>query len=384
MATGLLTYHWVPNYGANLQTLSSYSFLQKNGYNPIIINWVPEQTKEYYKNVCSEQQLYSHYSFIASHCKLTREFSNQSEIQDIIREYKIEWVVIGSDSLFNIVKKQNGIILPDHKFPNLFWGFGFEKIPHVALSVSNQNADYQILDECADLVTSLLSAFRCITVRDDWTQKMVNYFCEKMKSKVTPDPVFAFNHNVPELPTKTEIQRKYNLPNNYIILCFNDSRTSRAPKWWLKILKYMFHRIGVACISLPKSTGGQVLDNVQTINNPINPIDWYSIIRYSDGYIGVIIVCLHNHVPFFSFDHYGKGMKLFSNKKSSKIYSILKKAKLLKYHFYQKNRLLFPLPWRVFWLIRRFPVERCEKFSEEQQERCVSNMFHLMQELSND
>ena len=39
MRIGLLTYHWVANYGANLQALSTYCYLDNNGYNPIIINW---------------------------------------------------------------------------------------------------------------------------------------------------------------------------------------------------------------------------------------------------------------------------------------------------------------------------------------------------------
>ena len=41
MRIGLLTYHWVANYGANLQALSTYCYLDNNVYNPIIINWVP-------------------------------------------------------------------------------------------------------------------------------------------------------------------------------------------------------------------------------------------------------------------------------------------------------------------------------------------------------
>ena len=40
MRIGLLTYHWVANYGANLQALSTYCYLDNNGYNPISsLNW---------------------------------------------------------------------------------------------------------------------------------------------------------------------------------------------------------------------------------------------------------------------------------------------------------------------------------------------------------
>lgn len=39
-----------------------------------------------------------------------------------------------------------------------------------------------------------------------------------------------------------------------------------------------------------------------TISIPLNPIDWYALIKYSKGYIGErmhpIVVSLHNSVPF--------------------------------------------------------------------------------------
>ena len=86
MKIGLLTYHWVANYGANLQTLSTYCYLENNGYTPIIINWVPDDAMASYKESASEEQIKTHREFIARRCKLTREFSKQSEIEVILKE----------------------------------------------------------------------------------------------------------------------------------------------------------------------------------------------------------------------------------------------------------------------------------------------------------
>lgn len=76
-----------------------------------------------------------------------------------------------------------------------------------------------------------------------------------------------------------------------------------------------------------------------TISIPLNPIDWYALIKYSKGYIGErmhpIVVSLHNSVPFYCFDEYG--IKTFEgnwfqrkyNKETSKTYLIVKRAGLL-------------------------------------------------------
>lgn len=104
MRIGLLTYHWVANYGANLQALSTYCYLDNNGYNPIIINWVPNDALADYQNSSSEEQLNAHHKFIKTRCRLTRQFSEQSEISAILNEEGITHVLVGSDALFNIIR----------------------------------------------------------------------------------------------------------------------------------------------------------------------------------------------------------------------------------------------------------------------------------------
>lgn len=81
---------------------------------------------------------------------------------------------------------------------------------------------------------------------------------------------------------------------------------------------------------------------------PIDPMDWYCLIKYSHAYIGVlmhpIIVALHNAIPFFSFDQYGIRMGLYKNYKSSKTYHILREANLLDYHWSMVKGDKFPSP----------------------------------------
>lgn len=388
---GILTYHWVANYGANLQMYSTYMFLCNHGYNPIVINWIPESGKKYYKSVSCSEQMECHLAFLKSHCDITREFSSPEEYEVVIKEYNINKIIVGSDSLFNIIKDSFDLLhfrkitnTIDHKFPNPFWCYHIDT-PHVALSVSSQNASYKDFSSDADKISFALSNFRRITVRDTWTKNMVSYFTKgKVSPKVTPDPVFGFNNNVQTEETAESIRAKYGLPEKYILFTFNEGRMSAPLKWILKI-KELFNKDGYSCVYLPRSTGSQKLELDYEIKMPIDPLDWYNLIRFSNGYVGVlmhpIVVCLHNVVPCFSFDHYGNGPILMSNRKSSKIYHILDKADLLDNHYFLRNHLMYPNPEYVYEKILNFPIHRIREFSKEQSHKCLANMRDLVNAL---
>lgn len=393
MRIGLLTYHWVPNFGAQLQTLSTYKYLEKKGYSPIIINWMPEDTKKHYTAV-NPVQREMHDKFILKHCETTTEFSNPNDISHIIKDYGITHVVIGSDSLFNIYKASRNhrtfkIDYPttDHAYPNPFWGVGFENIPHVGLSISSQNANYKDFYNEAKEIGSSLKHFCAISVRDEWTQSLVSYFTKGgILPNVTPDPVFAFNENVNLQVEKKDIVSKFNLSDRYILFSFSKGRWNASQKW-LDCITEKFHADGYQCVELVKS-GGQKLNIDGKISFPLDPLDWYNLIRFSSAYIGVlmhpIVICLHNVVPFFSFDHYGVGPLMFAKKSSSKIFDIIKKADLLKYHFFEKNHLKFPSADNVYELIKNFPKDKCAVFSEKQQQSCLDNMDYLILQLTNE
>lgn len=392
MKIGLLTYHWVPNFGAQLQTLSTYNYLKRSGYSPIIINWVPKDTKAYYAGVMPEQRQ-KHADFINRNCLLTEEFSEPNKVLSILNHNEITHVVIGSDSLFNIYKPFRSIrsfkmIYPslDHQYPNPFWGVGYESIPHAALSVSSQNAKYTSFEKDRTKIGDALQQFKTITVRDKWTQSLVSYFTNgNVVPDITPDPVFAFNSNVPQKLTKQEFCKNNNLPEKYILLSFSNGRM-RAPKSWIESIVRKFNKEGYECVELGK-VGGQKLDLDCVYSLPIDPMDWYNVIRFSSAYIGVlmhpIVVCLHNSIPFFSIDHYGTGPLFMTKKTSSKIYDILSKANLLDYHFLQRNHIALPSSEKVFELVMDFPRDKCLRFSEMQQQRCLDNMNFVVSGLIN-
>ena len=393
MRVGLLTYHWVPNFGAQLQTLSTYKYLERNQYDPLIINWVPNDTKKYYERIVEFAQREKHADFLRNNCQMTEEFSKSDDFSVVLEKNGITHVVIGSDSLFNIAKPKFDLCKrkrttpsEDHTFPNPFWGKGFEELPHIGLSISSQNAKFTDFKDERDITSEILKRFRVVTVRDKWTQTMVSYLSKgAIEPTVTPDPVFGFNSNVSTVMTKDEILSKFNLPEKYVLLSFTSGRM-RAKQEWLDSITRMFHEEGYCCVMLPMLAGGQTMHLDISIPLPLSPIDWYYLIKYSSGYIGVlmhpIVVSLHNAVPFFSFDHYGSGPYFLTRKKSSKIYDILERADLLQCHFMTRNHLTFPSAEKVFRCILDFPKEKCRHFAEIQQERCLSNMDNLLHELT--
>lgn len=386
MRIGLLTYHWVPNFGANLQTLSTFLYLKNNNFNPIIINWVPQDTKAWYVKTTDPRQFEVHSSFIKKHFELTREFNSYSELPQVLKDYDITQVVVGSDSLFNLQKpffnlRKFNYYNPasDHVFPNPFWMKGLKYVPHVGLSISSQNCQYKDFKKNKVELGDALRDFRSITVRDDWTRKMVEYLTDgEIEPLVTPDPVFMFNSNVEPLYTKDELMKKYNLDRDYVLFCFNNGRMKASPKW-ISYLKEKFNQDGLLCVNLPKSTGGQDLDLDKKINIPLDPLDWYYLIKYTTAYIGVlmhpIVVCLHNSVPFFSFDDYGLRRPF---DKSSKIFHILNKADFLENRFSLTHNVFYPDPQSVYDKISDFPTAKCDEFSMNQERDCINNITNLI------
>lgn len=348
MKIGLLAYHSVCNFGAFLQLLSTVGYLRKNGYEPRVINWVPEDLEKDYDRRCSKEvrdlyaTLRNQYFPLTSLCRTSEDISNVIEDEDI------NAVIIGSDAVcqhhpfrerFHFpTKKIFYIAHPtcDRMFPNPFWGtftqYLKQPIPIAMISGSSQNSNYKYIHgKTKRQMAEALKKFQFISVRDDWTQKMFSYLTNgAVVPTITPDPVFAFNHNAKELiPLKDEILSKFSIPNCYFLLSFKGKGS--VDQKWITLFETESQKHGIACVKLPYADFPAYGDCKYTINNPLSPLDWYGLIKYSKGYVGnnmhPIVVSIHNSTPFFSFDNYG----LKNNEISSKIYHILKTAGLLKY-----------------------------------------------------
>lgn len=344
MKIGILTFYRVVNFGANLQALSTYSYLEKHGHTPIMINYQsPEMQNAIVKRLQTDKQAVAHIRFVEKYFpNQTKMCSTPEELNKTLIELGITKIIIGSDAvvqhhpLFSRIRRGRRKpfyiekLDPERMFPNPFWGVGLPDGAKVALmSVSSQNSRFDFFSGSLKKQMRLaLSKFSFISVRDTWTQKMLRSI-NGTNYSITPDPVFAFNQNAGEfVPQRNEILEKFHLPDKYVLVSLMQQNLSLDQ---LSELKSLFFRGNYACVSLPMPTGQVFQHNFDyEIPEPLDPLDWYALIKYASAYVGSnmhpIVVCLHNGVPCYSIDNWG-ALDFFKrriNDGSSKVQDIMK------------------------------------------------------------
>lgn len=398
---GILTFARVANFGANLQGLSTYYYLKNKGYDPIFIDWEPNDFAKRQEKEAQTIQGKAHFDFFDKYCPKTKKCRNDIDIANIINEEKIEGIIIGSDAVlqhhplisrFKFPTKRIfylGKIDKTRMYPNPFWGTFTtlleKKIPLVLMSASSQNSPYYFFSRNTKReMSENLSSFSYISVRDNWTQDMIyNITNKKIKPSITPDPVFAFNYNCRDLiPSKTEILKKFNLPNKYYLISFVNEKI--VTPQWIDSLNSEAQNRSSKCFVLPMPTGINFAHNLPVISSPLNPIDWYALIKYSNGYIGQnmhpIVVSLHNNVPVFSFDSYGitylYDFKYI--KESSKIYHIMKDFECEQNRIAINTRIhSIPKAEEVFTLLDQFNKNKCNYIAQKKYEEYKIMMTNI-------
>jgi polysaccharide pyruvyl transferase WcaK-like protein len=397
MKIGILTYHSVYNFGANLQVYSTVGYLKNNGFDPIVINWMPADLEARSNRIVSPIQADAHNKFVKNYLPCTEICRTDSDIIKVIENEDIQVIINGSDAILqhktflsriNLSKK--GITIgknpgTDVLFPNPFWGSFISglnrKIPIVIMSASTQNTEfYFIKGRLRKQMKKSLHKFTSISVRDSWTREMIKYLTEgEIVPQITPDPVFAYNQNIKEQYSKDEILKIFNLPENYILFSFRGPNV--VSREWLNSFQLLAEKNKLSCVALT-GPGGILFDHPfsLTVKSPLKPQEWYGLIKYSSAYIGEqmhpIIIALHNKIPFYSFDYYGiVRFKYFVNLGSSKIHDILSFAGFLKNSINMLGKgTRCPSPEVVFQKISEFDLSKCNLFRINQLERYNSMM----------
>lgn len=403
---GILTYHCVPNFGAQLQALSTVGYLRKHGYDPIILHWYPKDLEEFYYKRAPKEQNKLQMKFAETHMPVSKLCRNLKELCAEIERLSIDAIFLGSDALFDYtpeclrynfslrkLKRFPIKITSNHTLPNPFWGSFNDslnrKIPFVGFSISSQNMPYNKLNFNERLeIKRLLLQFKGITTRDEWTKSLVESVAARKDVSITPDPVFSFNQNAGIEISKEEICRKYHLPDNYILISF--LYPLLPDEYVNRIIQLVEEKTGAECVSFPMPDKLRRFNTMHTIELPLDPLDWYCLIKYSRGYIGErmhpIVVSLHNSVPFFCFDQYGTYQviipRLWSRfiPESSKIYDILNKANLTENMcFYSKLSEITPEV--VVDRFLSFDKDKCSQFAQSRLELYNDGMEKLMRML---
>lgn len=350
MKVGILTYHFVSNFGANLQTLSTLDYFKNAGHEPVIINWVPEDLEKYYERVVPIEQNNAFHNFANTrYTNISKVCRNSQDIANVIENEKIELVIIGSDAVLTYIPilcrvhlSKRGILYQkpciDSDFPNAFWGDFVDYLPRpiklAIMSGSAQNTNYSKIIFKKSQFKKAIHRFNYISVRDVWTQNMIKQLSNgEVIPTITPDPVFAFNQNVCNQYSKEAINNKFDINENYVLISINHKSISNK---WKQQLEYEFEKAGLTAYELPQAN--KPANNVLShrLKFPIDPMEWYCLIKYSNGYVGELmhpVICsLHNSVPVYAVDTYGfpKKMEKYGiNPMSSKTYQIIDRFGLL-------------------------------------------------------
>lgn len=392
MKIGVLTFLHIANFGANLQATSTYYYLKNQGHTPIFINYTSyqveitnkiSQLKKKLQNRSISIQTLEHEKFIKEQIKnQTRNVHTCSQVFEVIKEEGIEAVIIGSDAvaqhwpLFSTLKlgKHRPFwiepLQQERRFPNPFWGVGFsDKIPTAMMSVSSQNSKYPIFTKSVlKRIAKQIDTMTYISVRDAWTKDMMLAAQPSRSIEVTPDPVFALNYNLGDLiPSENDIRRKFELPEKYVLIGLRSQVYTYEE---LDKMNELLMSEGKECVAFN-------IDGVYAykhpfkyeIKLPLNPLDWFGLIKYASAYIGSnmhpIVSSLTNGVPCFSIDNWGIvdfwGKKKTS--KSSKVYDVLSQYGLTDYWCSIENGKCSTTVEKIIEKLHNFPTDKVKQIS---------------------
>lgn len=392
MKIGVLTFLHVANFGANLQATSTYYYLKNQGHTPIFINYTSyqveitnkiSQLKKELQNRSISIQTLEHEKFIKEQIKnQTRNVHTCSQVFEVIKEERIEAVIIGSDAvaqhwpLFSTLKlgKHRPFwiepLQQERRFPNPFWGVGFsDKIPTAMMSVSSQNSKYPIFTKSVlKRIAKQIDTMTYVSVRDAWTKDMMLAAQPSRFIEVTPDPVFALNYNLGDLiPSENDIRRKFELPEKYVLIGLRSQVYTYEE---LDKMNELLMSEGKECVAFN-------IDGVYAykhpfkyeIKLPLNPLDWFGLIKYASAYIGSnmhpIVSSLTNGVPCFSIDNWGIvdfwGKKKTS--KSSKVYDVLSQYGLTDYWCSIENGKCSTTVEKIIEKLHNFPTDKVKQIS---------------------
>lgn len=382
MKVGILTYHFVSNFGANLQTLSTFEYFENSGCEPIIINWVPRDLEDYYEKVVPNEQNEAFHLFAKKrYTSITKVCRDSLEIAKVIEDEGIELVVIGSDAVLTYIPimcrfhlTKHGLIYRkpciDSDFPNAFWGdftdYLNESVKIAIMSGSAQNTNFPRILFKKNKFKKAIDRFSYISVRDVWTQNMIKQLSKgTIIPEITPDPVFAFNQNVKEQFSKEYIFKKFGLEDNYVLFTVDYESISSN---WKKQVEAELAQKGFIAYELPQAN--KYAKNVLShrLKFPIDPMEWYCLIKYSKGYIGELmhpVLCsLHNSIPLYVIDTYGfckKGEPYGINPLSSKTYQIINRFGLMDNYCNVNLHSSIASPTEVVSRLLTFDKVKCAK-----------------------
>lgn len=296
----VLTHHWVPNFGANLQAFAVRRALDTRGLDVSFVDFrPPDLVKKYQRTVSSEQRA-AHEAFVAEHLPLTDRVSDQTGFRNLCRRSPADVYVTGSDAVFRVSASS---MRADLSFPNPYWLVGVDpdsgqKPLRVAISPSAMGAKFaEMAAPVRAEMRAALEAMDHLSARDSWTAAQIaSLGCSR---QVTPlaDPVFLLADII-----RGACARPFGRP--YIAIC-TQQRCSPA---WIRSFTKIADAEGFDTVAIPTPEGTTDRGAGRTTRLPLKPDEWLSLHANASGYIGVrfhpVVVSLAAGLPVVALDLY--------------------------------------------------------------------------------
>ncbi|MFX0198073.1 MAG: polysaccharide pyruvyl transferase family protein [Candidatus Hodarchaeota archaeon] len=326
MRIGIITHHWVYNFGANLQALSTYSFLSKMGHDVWLLNYRPQAKEDIYRQQVSAAQAATHEHFCDVYLRQSLLCRSEKQLVEFCREMHFDAIWVGSDAMFRLSEKFDR---EDTRFPNLYWLLWakarLKPEPLTgSLAVSAMGTNYFRLPALVRRgISEAIQKMNHVSVRDRWTQLMllaVSWgYC---RPALCPDPAVVLN-DVFEVPGQ-DAQEPAAKRGQYILLSAYNGMMSDE---WIQGFVRIAHEQDLQVFSLPLPETELEIPVDRAIPLPISPLHWYAWIQYAAGFVGMrmhpVLCSMVNNVPFVSFDTYQGGRLRIS----SKTYDLCARAK---------------------------------------------------------
>ena len=219
MKIGIITFHWVNNYGAVLQAYALQTYLSQQGYDARIIDYIPDTPERRYQKQfegkltrCLKKSLTIRRPWLMPHrmqdClkdwqsyrkdwrmvikewrfeKFRSRYLNRSRRYDSFEELKMspplsDAYMCGSDQIWNPFFTAGGEGKPTLSY---FLDFGPVEVRRIAYAVSFGVTRYP--QEALDLISPCVSRFNAVSVREN-SGRGILLLCGKENAGVMPDP----------------------------------------------------------------------------------------------------------------------------------------------------------------------------------------------------
>jgi hypothetical protein len=385
MNIGMLTHHWLPNFGANLQATSTFLLLKKLGHHPIFLNYRPPKLEKKYRSLISVEQYQRHVEHHNRFYEQTDVLYCEEDITAWCQNSDIDMVLAGSDTILRVRKKEQ---TEENRFPNPFWMLWTEKInpkPKTAMiSASSEGTYYWFFSKVMkQKMAEALLLLDSIAVRDRWTQNMVRYLTHgRIIPPITPDPVSVLNNLLPDSPSE-EAEPKA-LSKRYVLLYFSPRL---YPASWIKEFVNLAHQQDLQVFSLPNPFSVSDLSVDRQLPLPMSPLEWYFWIRHSAGIIcnafHTVTSCIYNDVPFLSIDVSGPTrLKCLAIRKSSKAYDAAMNVNMTGSSYLPLQARLLLSPKRALHKLRKVTPGSYEPYASDATLAYEEYLRNMIQSLS--